>query len=267
MVRDKKGGGLAIFSWKESITDEFKTAFHTKDSPFQTDVVYQRHINPNRTEYYPVESWGYEMNQQRHEELFNICNHLVAEKIEVVYSTDDFAKARDSHGADLFLPVAVPLPNGLVGGNPLVAGGGGFSQSKANEQNKKMESLVFVQNAKPRDALLPEDRPLDEFYFLQVKEEEGGYSQTFKKFVMCNLTGINRRKELTIDLAVIDQSRHEYSANANLIAKIVDPAKTRGIETPVAGVAYRAANDRFDLAKVRYSDDVQRGGLPKNEAL
>ena len=75
-----------------------------------------------------------------------------------------------------------------------------------------MESLVFVQNAKPDEEdhlLLPEREQMDEYYFLKVSAEDGGFPANFQKFVRANLTGDKRQDHVKLHLAIVDQSRHE----------------------------------------------------------
>lgn len=97
---------------------------------------------------------------------------------------------------------------------------------------------------------------MDEYYFLKVRAEDGGFPENFQKFVMANLTGDKRQDKVKVHLALVDQSRHEYSMNAQLLAKILSPAKTREVSTDIVGVGYRASDGRHDLAKVRYEYDI-----------
>lgn len=112
-------------------------------------------INQSKN-YYPADIWSYEMTKDRHNELISVCEFLYAKEIKITYIKKDFIEASKTNGVNFFLPMAIPLPNGLVGGNSFLAGGAGLKENKREESNTRKESLLFVQRGDPTDnAYLP----------------------------------------------------------------------------------------------------------------
>ena len=259
VFKDEKGGKLTIFKYKQADTAEFRTAFSctAKDGPnrpFETNVVYRQHHNPARAEYYPADMWSYETNKERHEEVLDICDYMVAHKVELLTSSEEFEEAQKSLGASLFVPVAV-FVGGLAGGGPLVTGGASMSKKKASSKGNTRETLVFVETAEDTSIVLPcKDAKLDQFYFLHIEEKDGGLPLEFRKFVLTNLTGQDRKDHLVMDFALVDQSRSEASFNAELAAKITSPSEERGIGT--VGVGLERHQSLAGSAKVRYRYEV-----------
>jgi len=256
VFEDKKGGELAIFTYDQANEPGFRAAFPDTANPrgvsLETNVLYRRHHNPDRADYYTADMRSCEMNKQRHEEVVDICDYIVAHKVELLNSAEDFDEAQKSMGANLFVPMAVPA-GGLLGGGALVTGGLGMSKSKASSENNTRETLVIVETAEDINSVLPcKDAKLDRFYFLHVKESDGGLPTEFRKFVLTNLTGKNRNQHLMMDFALVDQSRSEATLNAQLAAKILGPSKEKGIETNVGGVGLERHQSLAGSAKVRY---------------